>query len=71
MGVSFFLISVAGFICAFAPRQGLGFNMSYALFTFGRFLLSCATRGVALTGFVIGIYLKIYNIFLYICIFFL
>jgi MFS family permease len=54
MGVSFFLITLASFICAFAPQQELGFEISYAFFVFGRFLLACATRGIALTGFVIG-----------------
>ena len=56
MGVSFMLLLLAGFICAFAPQQELGFEISYAFFVFGRFLLACATRGVALTGFVIGMY---------------
>jgi hypothetical protein len=55
MGVSFFIISLASFICTFAPQKELGFNISYGLFLFGRFLLSCATRGVALTGFVMGV----------------
>ena len=55
MGVSFFIITLAGFLCAFAPQDGLGFQMSYSFYTLGRFLLACATRGVALTGFVIGV----------------
>lgn len=54
MGVSFILITIASFMCAFAPNARLGFRMSYGLFVVGRFLLACATRGVALTGFVIG-----------------
>ncbi len=54
MGFSFVLIAAASFICAFAPQEQLGFDISYALFIFGRFLLACATRGVTLTGFVIG-----------------
>ena len=54
MGVSFILITIAGFMCAFAPDPRLGFEISYAFFVLGRFLLACATRGVALTGFVIG-----------------
>ena len=54
MGVSFIVITLAGFMCAFAPQPKLGFEISYAFFVLGRFLLSCATRGVALTGFVIG-----------------
>ena len=54
MGISFFIISFASFLCAFAPQDGLGFELSYSLFVLGRFLLACASRGVALTGFVIG-----------------
>ena len=54
MGVSFVVITLAGFMCAFAPQRRLGFEISYAFFVLGRFLLSSATRGVALTGFVIG-----------------
>ncbi|CAF1061135.1 unnamed protein product [Adineta ricciae] len=55
MGISFFIISFASFLCAFAPQDGLGFELSYSLFILGRFLLACASRGVALTGFVIGV----------------
>ena len=54
MGVSFLLITFAGLMYAFAPQRGFRFEISYAFFVLGRFLLSCATRGVALTGFVIG-----------------
>ncbi|CAF4584025.1 unnamed protein product [Rotaria sp. Silwood1] len=54
MGVSFVVITLASFMCAFAPHPKLGFEISYAFFVLGRFLLACATRGVALTGFVIG-----------------
>jgi hypothetical protein len=59
MGVSFIVITLAGFMCAFAPHPKLGFEISYAFFVLGRFLLACATRGVALTGFVIGMFLLI------------
>ena len=58
MGISFLIISAASFICSFAPQQELGFDKSYVLFVFGRFLLACATRGIALSGFVIGMYSK-------------
>ncbi|CAF0816976.1 unnamed protein product [Adineta ricciae] len=54
MGVSFIVITLAAFMCALAPNRKLGFEISYAFFVLGRFLLACATRGVALTGFVIG-----------------
>ncbi|UJR36301.1 hypothetical protein I4U23_029030 [Adineta vaga] len=55
MGISFFIITLASFICALAPQESLGFEKSYSLFILGRFLLACATRGIALTGFVIGV----------------
>ncbi|CAF3321048.1 unnamed protein product [Rotaria sp. Silwood2] len=55
MGVSFVVITIASFMCAFAPHPKLGFEISYALFVLGRFLLACAIRGVGLTGFVIGV----------------
>ena len=54
MGVSFVVLTMAAFMCAFAPNRKLGFEISYAFFVLGRFLLACATRGIALTGFVIG-----------------
>lgn len=66
MGVSFFIIAAASFMCAFAPQPRLGFDLSYALFVFGRFFLACATRGVTLTGFVIGMSLTIHRRYLYI-----
>ena len=65
MGISFFIITLASFICAFAPHEELSFEISYGLFAFGRFLLACATRGVALTGFVIGMYSNIINSYIY------
>ncbi|CAF1291039.1 unnamed protein product [Rotaria sp. Silwood1] len=55
MGVSFVVITLASFMCAFAPHSKLRFEISYAFFVFGRFLLACAIRGVGLTGFVIGV----------------
>lgn len=54
MGVSFLIITISSFICAFAPQERFGFDVSYTLFVLGRFFLACATRGVTLTGFVIG-----------------
>ena len=56
MAISFVVITIASFMCAFAPHPKLGFEISYAFFVLGRFLLACATRGVALTAFVIGMY---------------
>ncbi|CAF1264627.1 unnamed protein product [Adineta steineri] len=54
MGASFIVITLAAFMCALAPHPKLTFEISYAFFILGRFLLACGTRGVALTGFVIG-----------------
>ncbi|CAF0770190.1 unnamed protein product [Adineta ricciae] len=54
MSVSFILISIAGFLCAYGPRQSQGFLTSYTIFVIARFLLACATRGVSVSGFVLG-----------------
>lgn len=54
MGASFFLMFIAGLICAVAPQDLIGHGTSYASFAIGRFLLACATRGIAITGFVMG-----------------
>jgi hypothetical protein len=54
MGVSFVLMFVAGIICAQAPHDLLGYGTSYPFFAIGRFLLACATRGIGITGFVMG-----------------
>ncbi|CAF3399488.1 unnamed protein product [Rotaria sp. Silwood1] len=69
MGISFIIISLASLICAFAPQQKLGFEISYGLFLVGRFLVACATRGVALTGFVIGMHSSVMLLYSYICIY--
>lgn len=54
MGASFFLMFIAGLICAVAPQDLIGQGTSYPSFAIGRFLLACATRGIAITGFVMG-----------------
>ena len=56
MGASFILMFVAGIICALAPQELLGYGTSYPQFALGRFLLACATRGIAVTGFVMGMF---------------
>lgn len=49
------LTTCAGFICTFVPQKTiLGFWPSYLGYTIGRFILACATRGVGITGFVLG-----------------
>jgi MFS family permease len=54
MGVSFVLMFIAGIVCALAPQDLIGHGTSYLLFTIGRFFVACATRGIAVTGFVMG-----------------
>ena len=54
MGASFVLMFVAGIICALAPEDLIGTGTSYPVFVIGRFLVACATRGIAVTGFVMG-----------------
>ncbi|CAF2389953.1 unnamed protein product [Rotaria sp. Silwood2] len=54
MSVSFILMSFSGFLCAFGPQPVLGFWSSYIIFTAARFLLACSTRGISVSGFVLG-----------------
>jgi len=54
MSVSFILMTFAGFLCAFGPQASLGFWPSYLMFIFARFLLACSTRGISVSGFVLG-----------------
>jgi len=54
MSVSFILMSFSGFLCAFGPQPSYGFWPSYIIFIVGRFLLACSTRGISVSGFVLG-----------------
>jgi hypothetical protein len=58
MGFSFVLMFFAGIICALSPQDYIGYGTSYPFFAIGRFLLACATRGISVTGFVIGMCLR-------------
>jgi len=50
-------MACTGFICAFFPQKNLfGFWPSYLVYTISRFILACSTRGIAVTGFVLGRY---------------
>jgi MFS family permease len=64
MSVSFVLMSISGFLCAFGPQERSGVWSSYIIFTIARFLLACSTRGISVSGFVLGSEIgKIYIIF--------
>ncbi|UJR10527.1 hypothetical protein I4U23_014730 [Adineta vaga] len=54
MSVSFILMTFSGFLCAFGPQESLRFWPSYIIFIFARFLLACSTRGISVSGFVLG-----------------
>ncbi len=54
MSVSFILMSISGFLCAFGPQPTFGFWPSYIIFILARFLLACSTRGISVSGFVLG-----------------
>ncbi|CAF0837598.1 unnamed protein product [Rotaria sordida] len=54
MSVSFILMSLSGFLSAFGPQAALGFWPSYIIFILARFLLACSTRGISVSGFVLG-----------------
>ena len=54
MSVSFILMSVSGFLCTFGPQPVLGVTSSYVIFSLARFLLACSTRGISVSGFVLG-----------------
>jgi hypothetical protein len=54
MGVSFILMTVSVFLCAFGPQLQYGFWYSYVIFVVARFLIACSTRGVSVSGFILG-----------------
>lgn len=54
MGVSFVLMSASVFLCAFGPQSHYGFRTSYIIFAIARFLIACSTRGMSVSGFVLG-----------------
>ena len=54
MSGSFILMSLAGLLCTFGPQAAFGFVPSYIIFILARFLLACSTRGISVSGFVLG-----------------
>lgn len=54
MSFSFILMSISGFLCAFGPQASFGVRSSYIIFVIVRFLLACSTRGISVSGFVLG-----------------
>lgn len=54
MSVSFILMTVSGFLCAYGTQPTYGVRSSYIIFVIARFLLACSTRGISVSGFVLG-----------------
>ena len=52
---SFVLIILGGIGAAFGPQKAFGFYTSYSLYAISRFLIACGTRGINVTGFILGI----------------
>ncbi len=51
---AFVLIIVGSFGTAFGPRLSLGITASFLIYAGSRFLIACGTRGINVTGFVLG-----------------
>lgn len=48
------MITIGGFGCAFGPRDELGTWPSYIAYSIFRFIIAVGTRGINVTGFVLG-----------------
>ena len=51
---SFIMIIVGSIGVAFGPQKSLGRTISYAIYAVSRFIIACGTRGINVTGFVLG-----------------
>ena len=51
---SFVLIILGGFGCAFGPQRAIGSLISYIIYAICRFMIAVGTRGINVTGFVLG-----------------
>lgn len=53
--LSSFLVIIAGAVgVAFGPQDSFGFELSYGLYAASRFLIACGTRGINVTGYILG-----------------
>lgn len=51
------MIIVGSFGTALGPRLPISVSASYVIYAISRFLIACGTRGINVTGFVLGKYL--------------
>ena len=54
---SFIMLIVGGLGVAFGPQEAFGTRTSYIIYAISRFIIACGTRGINVTGFVLGIYI--------------
>ena len=54
---SFILIIIGGFGAAFGPQKSFGALTSSIIYAFCRFLIAIGTRGINVTGFVLGLHI--------------
>jgi hypothetical protein len=56
-------MTFSSLLCSFGPQKSFGFWPSYLIFIVARFLLACSTRGISVSGFVLGSEIGIYRIY--------
>lgn len=52
---SFIMIIVGSIGVAFGPQENFGTLASYIIYAISRFIIACGTRGINVTGFVLGL----------------
>ncbi len=51
---SFIMLIVGSIGVAFGPQESIGPLGSYIIYMISRFIIACGTRGINVTGFVLG-----------------
>lgn len=51
---SFLMLILGGLGVAFGPQESFGTWPSYIIYAVSRFIIACGTRGINVTGFVLG-----------------
>lgn len=51
---SFIMIIVGSIGVAFGPQENFGRTASFVIYAVSRFIIACGTRGINVTGFVLG-----------------
>ncbi len=64
MLASLMMIVLGSIGVAFGPQKSFNKMVNYIIYTICRFFIACGTRGINVTGFVLGINFKI-NLFIY------